>query len=46
MMRYAMPVLVAGIAFTVNEVLDKILLERLLPDDIASAEVGKVWSLY
>ncbi len=41
MMRYAMPVLVAGIAFTVNEVLDKILLERLLPDDIASAEVGK-----
>jgi len=41
MMRYAMPVMIAGIAFTINEVLDKILLERLLPDDIASAEVGK-----
>lgn len=41
MMRYAMPILVAGVAFTVNEVLDKILLERLLPDNIASAEVGK-----
>lgn len=41
MMGYAMPVLVAGIAFTINEVLDKILLERLLPPDIASAEVGK-----
>ena len=41
MMSYAMPILIAGIAFTVNEVLDKILLERLLPDDIASAEVGK-----
>lgn len=41
MMRYAMPVLVAGIAFTINEVLDKILLERLLPKDIAIAEVGK-----
>lgn len=41
MMAYAMPVLVAGIAFTINEVLDKILLERLLPADISSAEVGK-----
>lgn len=41
MMQYAMPVMIAGIAFTINEVLDKILLERLLPADIASAEVGK-----
>ena len=41
MMRYAMPVLIAGVAFTINEVLDKILLERLLPADIASEEVGK-----
>ena len=41
MMRYAMPVLVAGIAFTINEVLDKILLEQLLPQSIASEEVGK-----
>jgi len=41
MLKYAMPVMVAGIAFTINEVLDKILLEKLLPQDIASAEVGK-----
>ncbi|MFS4455272.1 lipopolysaccharide biosynthesis protein [Maribacter sp. 2304DJ31-5] len=41
MIRYAVPVMIAGIAFTINEVLDKIMLERLLPADIASAEVGK-----
>jgi O-antigen/teichoic acid export membrane protein len=41
MMKYAMPVMIAGIAFTINEVLDKILLENLLPSDIASEEVGK-----
>ncbi|WP_405384918.1 lipopolysaccharide biosynthesis protein [Maribacter sp. LLG6340-A2] len=41
MIKYAMPVMVAGIAFTVNEVLDKILLEKILPVEIASNEVGK-----
>lgn len=41
MIVYAMPVLVSGVAFTINEVLDKILLENLLPADIASEEVGK-----
>ena len=29
MMRYAVPILIAGIAFTINEVFDKILLARL-----------------
>lgn len=46
MMKYAMPVLIAGIAFTINEVFDKILLERLLPADIAEAEVGKYAACY
>ncbi|TDS18691.1 Na+-driven multidrug efflux pump [Maribacter caenipelagi] len=41
MIKYAMPVMIAGIAFTVNEVLDKILLEKILPVEIASEEVGK-----
>lgn len=41
MTKYAMPIMVAGIAFTINEVLDKILLERLLSANIASTEVGK-----
>ena len=46
MLIYAMPLLIAGIAFTVNEVFDKILLERLLPEDIADSEVGKYGACY
>ncbi|WP_435314705.1 oligosaccharide flippase family protein [Cellulophaga fucicola] len=46
MMKYATPVLVAGIAFTINEVFDKILLEWMLPEDIASAEMGKYAACY
>lgn len=46
MMNYAWPVLVAGVAFTINEVFDKILLERLLPEDIAESEVGKYAACY
>ena len=40
MIRYALPVLIAGIAFSINEAFDKILLKYLLPADIAEAEVG------
>ena len=40
MMKYAMPVLLAGVAFTINEVFDKILLERLLPAEVAESEIG------
>ncbi|RAV29433.1 oligosaccharide flippase family protein [Sinomicrobium soli] len=40
MMRYAWPVLIAGMAYTVNEALDKILLDQLLPESIARGEVG------
>ncbi|HET8735888.1 MAG TPA: oligosaccharide flippase family protein [Pricia sp.] len=46
MIHYAWPVLVAGIAFTVNEVFDKILLNILLPPDIAESEVGKYAACY
>lgn len=46
MMRYGMPVLVAGIAFAVNEVFDKILLSELLPPDIAESEIGKYAACY
>ncbi len=46
MMRYGMPVLVAGIAFTINEVFDKILLSYLLPADIAESEIGKYSACY
>ena len=40
MIKYSFPVLIAGIAFSINEAFDKILLNYLLPQDIASSEVG------
>jgi O-antigen/teichoic acid export membrane protein len=40
MMRYALPVLVAGIAFSINEVVDRLFLERMLPQDIAKEQIG------
>ncbi len=46
MMRYAYPVLIAGIAFSINEAFDKILLDYLLPDDIAETEVGVYAACY
>ncbi len=46
MMKYGWPVLVAGIAFTINEVFDRILLEKLLPEAIAESEVGKYSACY
>ncbi|MBO0591315.1 oligosaccharide flippase family protein [Cellulophaga sp. E16_2] len=46
MMKYAWPILIAGIAFTVNEVFDRILLEKLLPENIAASEVGKYSACY
>ncbi|WP_190810468.1 lipopolysaccharide biosynthesis protein [Flagellimonas sp. S3867] len=46
MLKYAGPVMIAGIAFTVNEVLDKILLTEILPSNIAESEVGKYGACY
>ncbi len=46
MMRYSFPILIAGIAFAVNEHLDKILLERILPADIAEHQVGVYAACY
>ncbi|MEA1786652.1 oligosaccharide flippase family protein [Arenibacter sp. GZD96] len=46
MMKYALPVLVAGMAFTVNEVFDRILLSKLLPEDVAESEIGKYAACY
>jgi len=46
MMKYGWPVLVAGIAFTINEVFDRILLENLLPEATAESEVGKYSACY
>lgn len=46
MMKYALPVMVAGIAFTVNEVFDRVLLSKLLEEDVAKAEIGKYAACY
>ena len=46
MLRYGLPILVAGIAFAINEQFDKILLAKLLPHKIAEAEVGVYSACY
>lgn len=46
MMQYGLPILVAGIAFAINEQFDKILLGKLLPADIADSEVGVYSACY
>jgi len=42
MLKYAFPVLIAGIAFTINEVVDKILLTEMLSE----SEAGKYGACY
>lgn len=46
MMVYGLPILVAGIAFAINEQFDKILLSKLLPKTIADDEVGVYSACY
>lgn len=46
MMVYGMPIMVAGIAFAINEQFDKILLSKLLPANIAESEVGVYGACY
>ncbi len=46
MMRYGLPIIVAGIAFAINEQFDKILLGKLLPANIAEAEAGVYSACY
>ena len=46
MLSYAMPVMIAGIAFTINEVFDRYLLSQLLPEAIAKSEMGKYSACY
>ncbi len=46
MLSYGLPILVAGIAFAINDQFDKILLGKLLPADIADSEVGVYSACY
>ena len=40
MLRYAFPVLIAGLAFAVNEAFDRIMMDYLLPQDTAKEQIG------
>lgn len=46
MLRYAFPVLVAGVAFSINETFDRILLKELLPAGIADDQIGMYSACY
>lgn len=46
MMRYAFPVLIAGIAFAVNETFDRILLLWMLPENSAEEAIGAYSACY
>lgn len=46
MLRYALPVLIAGIAFSINETFDRVLLDRLLPESIAETQIGMYSACY
>lgn len=46
MLKYAIPVLIAGVAFSINETFDRILLDYLLPEDIAKTEIGMYSACY
>lgn len=46
MIRYGVPIMIGGLAFAINEGFDKILLERLLPKDVALSEIGQYAACY
>ena len=46
MMRYALPLMVAGLAGITNETIDRILLKYLLPDHLADSEIGLYSAFY
>ena len=46
MLRYALPVLIAGVAFSINETFDRILLKELLPANVAETQIGMYSACY
>jgi len=46
MLRYAFPVLIAGVAFSINETFDRILLKELLPANVAETQIGMYSACY
>lgn len=46
MIKYALPLLILGLAGIINETLDRILIKYLMPEDIAMAELGIYGACY
>ncbi|MDA0356419.1 MAG: oligosaccharide flippase family protein [Bacteroidetes bacterium] len=46
MLVYAWPILVAGLAFAVNETFDRVLLDRLLPSEESDVQIGMYSACY
>ena len=46
MLFYGFPILISGLAFTINETFDKILLDFLLPASMAKTEIGMYAACY
>ena len=46
MLFYAFPILISGLAYSINETFDKILLDFLLPESIAKTEIGMYSACY
>ncbi len=46
MLIYAFPVLISGLAYSINETFDKILLDFILPDSIAKSQIGMYAACY
>lgn len=46
MLKYAFPILIAGVAFSINETFDRILLNNLLPQSIAKTQIGMYSACY
>lgn len=46
MFKYAFPILIAGLAFSINETFDRILLKELLPANVAETDIGMYSACY
>jgi len=46
MLIYAFPILISGLAYSINETFDKILLDFILPDSIAKTQIGMYAACY
>jgi len=46
MLIYAFPILISGLAYSINETFDKILLDFILPDSISKSQIGMYAACY